>query len=350
MASAFSSPAVARGLPRASRPPPRRRLALRPARALPPPAATSPEGIPPPPTFPNPLGVHALVWTGGWSEPECRAACVGTAKTGYDLVEIPLLDPSSVDPDMTRRVLAEHDLRATTSLGLSFDADVSSPDEAIAKRGEALLDAALDVTAGMGASHMCGVLYSALGKYDAPRDPRGYDNAVRALRRVARRAADANVILGLEVVNRYETNVLNTAAQASTFVDEIGEPNVKVHLDSYHANIEEESLRRAVLTCGDRLGYVHVGESHRGALGTGTVDFVQLFWGLAEIGYKGPITFESFSSRVASPDLSNTLCVWRDLWDDGETLARDARAYVLERLESAAVVNDPNTPKVGDWY
>ena len=152
------------------------------------------------------------------------------------------------------------------------------------------------------------------------------------------------------MVNRYETNVLNTAAQASTFVDEIGEPNVKVHLDSYHANIEEESLRRAVLTCGDRLGYVHVGESHRGALGTGTVDFVQLFWGLAEIGYEGPITFESFSSRVASPDLSNTLCVWRDLWDDGETLARDARAYVLERLESAAVVNDPNTPKVGDWY
>ena len=150
MASAFSSPRSP-AAPRASRPPPRRRLALRPARALPPPAATSPEGIPPPPTFPNPLGVHALVWTGGWSEPECRAACEGTAKTGYDLVEIPLLDPSSVDPDMTRRVLAEHDLRATTSLGLSFDADVSSPDEAIAKRGEALLDAALDVTAGMGA-------------------------------------------------------------------------------------------------------------------------------------------------------------------------------------------------------
>ena len=350
MASAFSSPAIARGLPPASRPPPRRRLARKTARALPPPAATSPEGIPPPPTFPNPLGVHALVWTGGWSEPECRAACAGTAKTGYDLVEIPLLDPSSVDPAMTRRVLAEHNLRATTSLGLSFDADVSSPDDAIAKRGEALLDAALDVTAGMGASHMCGILYSALGKYDAPLDPRGYDNAVRALRRVARRAADANVILGLEVVNRYETNVLNTAAQASAFVDEIGEPNVKVHLDSYHMNIEEESLRRAVLTCGDRLGYVHVGESHRGALGTGTVDFVQLFWGLAEIGYEGPITFESFSSRVVSPDLSNTLCVWRDLWEDSEALARDARAYVLERLESAAVVNHPSTPKVGDWY
>ena len=135
-------------------------------------------------------------------------------------------------------------------------------------------------------------------------------------------------------MNRYETNVLNTAAQASTFVDErSGSPTSRyTSTSSYHANIEEESLRRAVLTCGDRLGYVHVGESHRGALGTGTVDFVQLFWGLAEIGYEGPITFEL--PRVASPDLSNTLCVWRDLWDDGETLARDARAYVLERMRA----------------
>ena len=199
----------------------------------------------------------------------------------------------------------------------------------------------------MGASHMC--VLSALGKYDAPRDPRGYDNAVRALRRVARRAADANVILGLEVVNRYETNVLNTAAQASTFVDEIGEPNVKVHLDSYHANIEEESLRRAVLTCGTGSGTCTSG-SRTGGARHGHGGFRAALLGIGGDWVRGTHHVRNFSSRVASPDLSNTLCVWRDLWDDGETLARDARAYVLERLESAAVVNDPNTPKVGDWY
>ena len=59
--------------------------------------------------------------------------------------------------------------------------------------------------------------------------------------------------------------------------------------------------------------YIHIGESHRGYLGTGSVDFGGLFRGLAKMGYAGPLTFESFSSAVVSPSLSNTLCVWRDL-------------------------------------
>lgn len=95
----------------------------------------------------------------------------------------------------------------------------------------------------------------------------GRANAVSAVRRVARRAADEGVTLGLEVVNRYESNLLNTAEQAVAFLSEVNEPNVKVHLDSYHMNIEERSLRQAVLACGDELGYVHVGESHRGERG-----------------------------------------------------------------------------------
>ncbi|CAI7791382.1 unnamed protein product, partial [Closterium sp. NIES-53] len=78
-------------------------------------------------------------------------------------------------------------------------------------------------------------------------------------------------------------------------------------------NIEESSLADAVVLCGSRLGYVHIGESHRGYLGSGTVDFPQLFRALARAQYTGPITFESFSSEVVSPTLSNTLAVWRNL-------------------------------------
>ena len=131
------------------------------------------------------------------------------------------------------------------------------------------------------------------------------------------------MVLGLEVVNRYETNLVNTAAQAVELIGEIGEANVKVHLDSYHMHIEEAGLvhldsyhmhieeaglAQAVETAGSHLGYVHIGESHRGDLGTGNVDFDQLFRALAKQGYTGPITFESFSSRVVSPQLSNVLC------------------------------------------
>mmetsp|Transcript_12858 Transcript_12858/g.20825 ORF Transcript_12858/g.20825 Transcript_12858/m.20825 type:complete len:209 (-) Transcript_12858:230-856(-) len=188
---------------------------------------------------------------------------------------------------MTKRILAECNLKAATSACLTFHTDISSADNDCAARGEIPLSEALDTCVGLGGKIMCGNMYSALGKYDAPPTTQGRANAVAALKRVARRAADMGVTLGLEVLNRYETNLLNTAEQAMEFLAEVDEANVKVHLDSYHMNIEERSLRQAVLTCGDKLGYVHVGESHRGQLGTGNVDFVQLFWGLAEINYTG---------------------------------------------------------------
>ena len=283
----------------------------------------------------NQLGVHALVWTGGWSEADARDACARTKAAGYDLLEIPLLDPSSVDAEMTRQVLDEYGLRAATSLGLSFDADVSSEDDAIVAAGEALLNDALAAAAGMGAKYMCGILYSSLGKYSTGPTAKGRANAVAAIKRLAVHAGALDVTLGLEVVNRYETNLINTAEQAMAFVTDVDEPNVLIHLDSYHMNIEEKSLRDAVHVCGDRLGYVHVGESDRGALGTGTVDFEGLFRGLAEAGYNGPITFESFSAEVVSPSLSDVLCIWRNPWsyEQRDELAVGARTYVLEMME-----------------
>jgi hypothetical protein len=79
--------------------------------------------------------------------------------------------------------------------------------------------------------------------------------------------------------------------------------------------------------------YVHIGESHRGSLGTGSVDFEGLFSALSRTGYSGPLTFESFSSSVVSKDLSNTLCVWRNLWDDSEVLAQHARQYISRQMD-----------------
>ena len=97
---------------------------------------------------------------------------------------------------------------------------------------------------------MCGILYSSLGKYSTGPTAKGRANAVAAIKRLAVRAAALDVTLGLEVVNRYETNLINTAEQAMAFVTDVDEPNVLIHLDSYHMNIEEKSLRDAVHVCG----------------------------------------------------------------------------------------------------
>lgn len=283
----------------------------------------------------NPVGVHALVWVAGWSEPEARHAIARTREAGFDLIEIPLLDPRSVDVAMTRRLLEETGVAATCSLGLPFDADVSSADAAVVARGEALLTEAVDVTAALDARFLGGVVYSAMGKHLAAPTERGRRHAIETLRRVSERAAHREVTIGIEAVNRYESNLVNTAEQALALVDEIGAENVVVHLDSYHMNIEESDLGTPVHRCGARLGYVHVGESDRGYLGRGTVDFAALFQALADTGYAGPIVFESFSSVVVSPSFVSALAIWRDPWHDGLDVARSARAFLEVHLAAA---------------
>lgn len=96
-----------------------------------------------------------------------------------------------------------------------------------------------------------------------------------------------------------------------------------------------DDLVRPVHEVGDRLGYVHIGENHRGYLGSGSLDFTAFFHALADIGYTGPITFESFSSAVVAEGLSNDLAVWRDLWDDGMDLARHAHGFMRAGLQAA---------------
>jgi D-psicose/D-tagatose/L-ribulose 3-epimerase len=237
---------------------------------------------------------------------------------------------------MTRRVLEEAGLDASCSLGLDFDTDVSSADPAVSARGEELLERAIDVTSAIGANFLGGVVHSAMGKYLAPPSERGRRNCIGSLRRLAARAERAGVTIGVEAVNRYESNLVNTAEQALELVEEVGAPNLVVHLDAYHMNIEEANLADPVRMCAERLGYVHIGESHRGYLGTGTVAFGELFGALAGIGYTGPLTFESFSTAVISQRFATALAVWRDPWQQGRDLAAHARRFIVDQLSAAA--------------
>ena len=286
-------------------------------------------------TIPNLLGVHALVWVGGWSKDQCREAIKNSAEAGYGLIEIPALDPKSIDVEHTKATLKEFGLKGACSLGLSFDADINNDDSEIAKRGESRLMDALNVVEQLGGDYLGGVIFSALGKYKFPPTKKARDNAVAALKRLAIAAQAKGITLGLEPVNRYESNLLNTGSQALEMIKDIGEPNVVVHLDIYHMNIEEQDLVSPVLEAGNKLGYVHIGASHRGPLGTGNIDFDSFFGALAKIGYKGTITFESFSSTVVAPDLSSTLGIWRNLWTDNKSMAKSAREYIENKIVAA---------------
>ncbi len=283
----------------------------------------------------NPLGVHALVWAGDLSPESTRHVISQTKRAGYDLIELSLHGPQLMDLALTRDLLQEHGLRVGCSRGLTFEADVSSEDPAVVARGVAMLEEGIAITQAIGGNYFGGILYGAMAKYHQPCTAAGRRNAVNAVKRVADFAGARGITLGLEVVNRYESNLLNTANQALQLLSEVDKPNVKVHLDTYHMNIEEVDFVQPVLLCGDQLGYVHIGESHRGYLGSGTIDFGQFFKALAQIDYQGVVTFESFSSAVVNEQLSNALAIWRNLWSDGMDLALHARAFMAGGLAAA---------------
>ena len=283
----------------------------------------------------NKLGVHALVWEKGWSRDECARAVANTAKVGFDLIEISALDPASIDAAFTRKQLEQAGIGVTCSLGLDADTDISSNNREKEKRGQARLESAVAMARDVGATHVCGILESAFQKYAVPTTAEGVKRSVGVLQRVAETAARSSITLGLEVVNRYESNVLNTASQGVEMCKRIGAPNVKVHLDVYHMNIEESDIGQAILETGDHLGYFHTGDSHRGYMGSGSIELAGVFRAVVKSGYAGPITFESFSSRVVGQPLEGILGIWRNLWEDSHDLAAHALMYTKAQLKAA---------------
>jgi len=148
------------------------------------------------------------------------------------------------------------------------------------------------------------------------------------------------VTLCVEPLNRFETYFLNTQEDAARFIDEIGEPNVRVHYDTFHANIEEKDPVKALKALGSRAGHVHVSESDRGIPGSGHVDWRGTLLALKEIGYNGWLTIESFAQP--EPQLASAACVWRDLATSGESLAREGLAFI-KSLAAELEINQTQT-------
>lgn len=281
------------------------------------------------------LGVHALVFVDGWDEASIKRATQDAAGCGYGLIEVVIFDPSEARPAATAKALAAMGLKAVTGMALNPAADISSPDRGIAAAGERLISDAISATRDMGASCLGGVTHSAMMRYLTAAAPGTLARVTETYMRLADRAKAAGIRLGIEAVNRYESNVVNTVDDAARIVRAVGSPALFAHIDTYHMNIEEHDIRAAILRNLDVIGHVHIGESHRGYLGTGSVDFSQTFRALVEGGYVGPVVFEAFSPAVLSSPIADALAAWTTHWSDSRDLAHSALARMQSELVAA---------------
>jgi D-psicose/D-tagatose/L-ribulose 3-epimerase len=274
------------------------------------------------------IGASTFLW-----ESPFRPATVGRfeiiAGLGFDFVEVPIEDPALVDLDVLREGLAR------TGLGLTLCA-ITGPQRDLTAEDEGPRRACLDYLATccamareLGCSFIAGPLYSAVGKArQLPPEARlrEWDLAVSGLREACAIAGEHGVRLALEPLNRFESDLVNTAAQARRMVDEIDHPAAAIALDGFHMNIEESDMEQAVRTCGDELVHLQVSESHRGTPGTGTTDWAGLRRGMVAVGYDGPVTLETFTTD--NPALAGAVCIWRELAESPEALAADGLAFL----------------------
>jgi D-psicose/D-tagatose/L-ribulose 3-epimerase len=273
-------------------------------------------------------GVHSMLWTERFDadpEPVAKKA----KALGFDAIEI-RVSPTEIetfDKERVRRALDREKLECIGSTTLTMETDVASPDATTRKNGVNFLRAAGKLFSELGGDLVTGVTYIAWGKIvGRGRTEEEWVHSVESLREACRLVKNYGVVLGLEPVNRFETYFLNTAADTVKLVKEVGEPNIGVHLDTFHMNIEEKNYYDPIVKTGELLCHMHCCENDRGVPGTGSVNWDEVFKGLAEIGYSKWITLESFTPEIKT--VAATTAIWRQVAPSADALAADGLKFL----------------------
>lgn len=290
------------------------------------------------------IGIHNGYWNGTGFD-RLGDALRASAESGVDVYE--MNTGVFFQLDRNERLAIRNRAEA---LGLSLSVnggfnpanDISADDPAVRKKG---IEAARTILEGMrdvGANVWSGINYGAWKRVPDPACafPCSEKQRIRALsiaslREIMKIAEDNGITLCLEIVNRYEQFLLNTVEEGVSMAQEVGSQNCKVLVDTYHMNIEEDSITDAIrfASAHNMLGEVHASESNRRVPGTGKthMDWPGIFGALNDVGYDGLITMEPFV--VQGIPQSSRICVWRDL-----SQGLDSQGFILNAQKGAAFI------------
>lgn len=277
------------------------------------------------------VACHLNVVVADASPDRLPGALEALASIGYRRVVLPPLDPETTDVGFVRGTFEAAGLSPITIAGVAPGADVSSADADERAAGAASLRRHVDFTVALGGDQMNGVPYGLFGHPAAATSREAFERSAAEVGAVADYAHDQGVLMTFEVLNRYETSVVNTAAQALDYVAASGSEHLRIHLDTFHMAVEEADLIEAIVGALPKLGFLELGQSGRGGLEHGAVRVAELVRRVTDAGYRGRWGVEAFSTAVLAPEASEMLAIWRAPYQDGVALAADA----LRLLEAA---------------
>ena len=225
---------------------------------------------------------------------------------GFDGIELMVRDPAALDWSRLKDSILSAGLEIPQVVtGELFGADglsLVNGDPALRERSQARVKTVIDLAAYLNAMINMGRLRGRLDSINEPKD--AWSLAHEYLHPIFKYALEKGVKITFEPLNRYESDFINTAADAIRFIDESGFMNIGVMLDTFHMNIEEKSFEDGLRTAGDKLWHVHIADSNRKYPGSGHIDFTSIFGTLKEMGYQKYISAELLP--LPDPDTAAT--------------------------------------------
>ena len=273
------------------------------------------------------FGMNLLLWSSELGD-ELMPVLESIKSMGYDGVEVPLFN-YDLDYAAWGKRLADLELGCTAVTVRTADDNPISPDASVRQKGVEANKKAIDCCAALGATHLAGPYHSALGEFTGVGPTADeWKWGVESMRAAAEHAGDQNVMLAFECLNRFEIYLLNTHADAAKFAKEVDHPNCRIMYDTFHANIEEKSITKAIVDSADMIAHVHISENDRSTPGSGNVRWVENFKALRKINYDGWMVVEAFG--LAMPEIAAATKIWRRMYESEEQLTRDSLAFMKQ--------------------
>ena len=284
----------------------------------------------------NPIGVSTWLWTSPLTDRDLDRLAPRVAGWGFDVIELPIEQTGDWDPGRAAALLQGHGLGATTCAVMTPDRDLSASDAEVRKSTGAYLRRCVEIAAAVGSPVVAGPIYAPVGRLwrvDATERPALLARVAEGLRPVADYAQSLGVRLALEPLNRFETSLINTIAQALDVVELVNSPGLGVCLDTFHLNIEEKDPAAAVRAAGRHVAHVQACGTDRGTPGLDQFGWGRFNAALADVGYMGPVCIESFTADNAS--LARSASIWRPLAASADALALDGLAFLRRAFAPA---------------
>lgn len=278
-------------------------------------------------------GIYYAYWETQW-EADYVPYVDRAARLGFDILEVgakPLPDLSGEEIRTLRERAKEKNIILTAGYGPSCDHNMGSADMAVRRNATEWFRRLFDVMGQLEIHQLGGALYSYWPvDFTKPVDKKeDWKYGVEGTRIMADLARPYDILLGMEVLNRFENHILNTAEEGVRFVEEVAKDNVKVMLDTFHMNIEEDDIAAAILRAGRLLGHFHTGECNRKVPGQGRMPWKEIGEALRQVGYEGGVVMEPFVRRGGQ--IERDIHIWRELRGDitEEMLDEEARQSLL---------------------